>query len=155
MRFTRQFQALLRISAFFAAAWAAVGGIVGALAGPTVIGGSILGAAATFAVPYGLIGGMAGALTVLLVARIEAGKDVTHVPTWRFAVSGVVGGVAPTTLLSALGLLLGAPLAAVLPLLGFGILGGALGGALCAGASAASKADGLSRGDQQQQLPIV
>ncbi len=155
MIFTRQFRALLRISSFFAATWAAVGGIIGAFSGPTVIGGSVLGAAATFAIPYGLIGGMAGALTVLLVARLEAGKDVVRVPIWRFTVSGIVGGMAPTTLLSALGLIFGAPVAAVLPLLGIGIVGGALGGAVCAAGSAAAKADNLSEREQQPQLPVV
>ena len=154
MAFTRQFRALCRISGFFAGAWATVGGIIGAIWGPKVLGGSALGAAMTLAFPYGLIGGMAGALTVLVIARSESGKDIGQVPTWRVAVWGVVGGVAPAVLITGAGLFFGAPAGALLPLVsGLGIMGAVVGGVVSAVASAAAKTERLSTGEQSPQLP--
>jgi hypothetical protein len=152
MAFTRQFRALLKITGVFAAVWAAVGGLLGAIRGPDIIGGTALGSAVTLAIPYALFGGMAGAMTVLLAARSESGKDISEVPAWRVAIWGVIGGIAPPLLLSGMGLaFFGAPVSAVLPLLALGVIGGGVGGVISLAASAAAKAERLSPGEPKVQ----
>lgn len=152
MAFSRQFRALWKITGVFAAVWAAVGGIIGAIRGPDIIGGPIIGAAITLAVPYGLFGGMAGAMTVLLAARSGSGKDIRQVPAWRVGVWGAIGGIAPPLLLSGIGLVFfGASVSAVLALLPLAVVGAGVGGVISLAASAAAKAERLSPGEPPVQ----
>jgi hypothetical protein len=153
MTFSRQFKALAKISAFFATTWATVGAVIGAIWGPSAIGGTVVAAAANFAMMYGLVGGIAGATTALLVARVESGRNIGDVPTWRVATWGVFGGSAPAVLFGVLGLLAGAPIAAVLPLVGLSVLSGTLGGAVAAASSTAAKAVQLPQPASQPGLP--
>lgn len=140
MAFSKQFRALARITGFFAGVWAAVGAVLGALAGPSITGESILSGAVGFALMYGTVGAIAGATTALLTARAETGRPLSHIPTWRLAVWGVVGGLAPAVLFGALAFFIGgAPVSELLPLLGVGLVSGGVGGVISGSASAAAK----------------
>jgi hypothetical protein len=142
---SKQFRALGRITAFFAVAWAAVGAVLGALAGPSVTGDSAVAAAMSFALMYGTVGAIAGATTALLTARVETGRQLSEIPTWRLATWGVVGGLAPAVLFAALGFVVGgAPLRELVPLLGLGVVSGGVGGLISGSASAAAKRARLS-----------
>jgi len=148
MPLSPQFKALGRVSGFFAAIWAAAGALVGAILGPSVLATSALEGLASFALMYGTAGGIAGAATALLVARAESGKDVTTLGPGRIAAWGMLGGSAPAGLFGALGLLAGAPVTAVAPLLGLGLVGGAVGGLVTGSAVAVAKSARLSGGER-------
>ena len=155
MAFSKQFRALGRITAFFAGVWAAVGAVLGAVAGPSVTGESALAAAMGFALMYGTVGAIAGATTAVLTARAETGRQLGHIPTWRLATWGVVGGLAPAVLFAALGFVVGgAPVSELLPLLGLGVVSGGVGGLIAGSASAAAKRARLSESNEPR-LPAT
>src|SRR5262245_14245099 len=128
MTLSRQFKAVARISGLFAATWAAVGELIGIAKGPSLMGDGRVAGGLSFAFMYGCGGASAGAITSLVIARAEQGREAGSVPQWRMIVWGVVGGVAPAALLGTVGLVFGAPMSAVRPLLGVAVLGGCLGG---------------------------
>jgi hypothetical protein len=148
MAFSRQFKALGRIASFFAAAFGAVGVVAG-----VITGGFVPSTLMTFAVAYGALGGMSGALTGLLMARSESGRRIEDVETSRIALWGVVGGTAPAALFALLGFIFGGSATALIPLIGLGVVGGALGGAISGSASAAAKRGALKAGESHTQLP--
>ena len=140
MAFSKQFLALARITAFFAGVWATVGAVLGALAGPSITGESALSSALGSALMYGTMGAIAGASTALLTARAETGRQVSHIPTWRLTIWGVVGGMAPAVLFGTLGFFIGGlPVRELLPLLGLGLVSGGVGGLISGSAVAAAK----------------
>lgn len=146
MALSKQFRALGRITAFFALVWAAVGAVLGALAGPSVTGESVAAAAMGFAFMYGTVGAIAGATTGWITARAESGRQLGQIPTWRLATWGVVGGLAPAMLFAALGFVVGgAPLSELLPLLGLGVVSGGVGGLVSGSASVAAKRARLAK----------
>ncbi len=152
---SKQFRALGRITAFFALVWAAVGAVLGALAGPSVTGESAIAAAMGFAFMYGTVGAIAGATTAFLTARAESGRQLGQIPTWRLATWGVVGGLAPAVLFAALGFLVGGtPLRELVPLLGLGVVSGGVGGLISGSASAAAKTARLSE-SKEPRLPAT
>lgn len=145
MAFSKKFQALGRITGFFAVAWAAVGAVLGAVAGPSITGESAFAAAMSFALMYGTVGAIAGATTAFLIARAEIGRQLGQIPTWRLATWGVVGGMAPAALFAALGFVVGgAPVSELLPLLGVGVVSGGVGGLISGSAAVAAKRARLS-----------
>ena len=154
MAFSTKFRALARITGFFAAVWAAVGALLGAVAGPSITGESVLAAAMGFALMYGTVGAIAGATTAFLIARAETGRQLGEIPTWRLATWGAVGGVAPAALFAALGFVVGgAPVSELLPLLGLGVVSGGVGGLISGSAAAAAKRARLSQSNEPR-LPI-
>lgn len=155
MLFSRQFRALGKVAGFFASAWGVIGALIGMAFGPSITGGTVLSSVMTFALMYGTAGGIAGIATALLLARAESGRQINDVPAWRLAAWGVVGGMAPAALFSVLGLIAGASLSAVLPLVGLGVVGGAMGGVISGSASAAAKAAPLHQGERLPQLPAA
>jgi hypothetical protein len=151
--FSKQFRALGRITGFFASVWAAVGAVLGALAGPSITGDTALSAAVAFALMYGTVGAIAGASTALLTARAETGRPLSRIPTWRLAVWGVVGGMAPAMLFGTLAFFIGgASVRELVPLLGLGLMSGAAGGLLSGSASVAAKKARLPGSDEPPQL---
>ena len=150
--FSTQFRALARLATLFAGAWAVVGGVLGAVRGAALTGQSVGSATLNFAVMYAVVGGIAGIVTSLVVARAERNRSMQELHAGRFAVWGVLGGLAPPALLGTLGLLAGAPLVAVLPLAGLGVIGGAIGGVASAAAVAAAKRAALRAPDSPPQL---
>jgi hypothetical protein len=146
MAFSRQFKALAKIGGFFAAAWGAVGTIVSMVAG-----GPLLPSLMTFGVMFGAAGGISGIVTALLVARGEADRAVREVPTWRAALWGILGGVAPAAGLAAIVAASSAP-HAVVPLLVLGAVSGLVGGAITGGAVASAKRAERLEGAEQPRL---
>ena len=155
MLVSRQFRALARIAALFSGSWAAVGAVIGALGAPSLTGETALVGATSFALMYGTAGGIAGVATALLVARAEVGRQVSDIPTWRLAAWGVIGGVVPVALFGVLGLVAGASLSAVLPLLGVGVIGGGISGTIAGSASAAAKRAQLTAGNESPRFPAT
>ena len=155
MPFSRQFKALLRIAGFFAGTWAVVGAAIGALVGWAATGDSALVAALRVALMYAIAGGIAGTTTAWLAARAETGRQLRDIPTWRLAAWGVLGGVAPAAIFGFLGLIAGAPVSGVLPLLGLGILGGGVSGLIAGSASAAAKRLRPSAPDPAPRFPAT
>ena len=155
MVFSPQFRALAKLTTLFAGAWAVVGGVLGAVRGAALTGQSVASATLNFAVMYAVVGAIAGIVTSLVVARAERGRSVRDLSAGRFAVWGVLGGLAPPALLGALGLLAGAPLIAVLPLAGLGVVGGAIGGVASASAVTAVKRNALREPDSPPELPAT
>ena len=139
MALTPQFRALAKLSMLAASVWAVIGGLLGAFRGAEIIGESPLAAALRFGAMYAMVGAISGIVTSLLVARAERKRSVGELHAGRMAAWGVLGGLAPPTLFGTLGLLAGAPLMAVLPLAGLGIVSGALGGVGAASAVTAAK----------------
>lgn len=153
MALSKQFRALARITGFFAGVWAAVGAVLGALVGPTITGDSVLAGAISFAVMYGTVGAIAGATTALLTARAESGRHLSHIPIWRLAAWGVVGGMAPAGLFGALAFFIGgASLSQLLPLLGLGLVTGGVGGLISGSASAAAKRARLTESNKPPRV---
>jgi hypothetical protein len=155
MSLTNQFRALARLSTLFAGAWAVVGGLLGAFRGAELIGESAGSAMLSFAFMYGLVGAIAGIVTSLLIARAERNRPLRELHTGRVAAWGVLGGLAPPALLGTLGLLAGAPLVAILPLAGLGVVSGALGGVASASAVTAAKRAALRESDPVPRLPAT
>ncbi len=146
-----QFRALARLSTLFAGMWALVGGLLGAFRGADLIGETPVSAALRFGIMYGLVGAIAGIVTSLLVARVERNQSVRDLHVGRIAAWGVFGGLAPPALMGTLGLIAGAPLIAVLPLVGLCVISGALGGVASASAVTAAKRAALRDGDSVPQ----
>ena len=153
MQFTRQFKALARVTALFSGVWAAIGGIVAALTYLTDPDGSLLAQVATHLVMYGAVGAISGMATALILARSEAGRQVEELPTPRIATWGMIGGAAPAALFGLLGMVFGAPAGSYLPLLGVGIVSGAIGATVAASASVAAKRGSLNAGNAKPRLP--
>jgi len=152
MAFSRQFTASVKIGGFFAVAWAGAGTAIGAFAGAGAGGGTVGFAVLRFALMYGLAGGIAGVTTAVLAARVERGRRLKDIPTWRLAVWGVVGGAAPAAMFGFLALVAGAPIGGVVPLVGLGVLGGAVSGAIAGSAAAAAKSPLLYEPDEHPGL---
>jgi len=155
MALTVQFRALAKLSTLFAGAWAVVGGLLGAFRGAELIGEPAGSAALTFGFMYALVGAIAGIVTSLLIARAERNRSVVDLHAGRIGAWGVLGGLAPPALLGTLGLLAGAPLIAVLPLAGLGVISGALGGIASASAVTAAKRAALREADAEPRLPTA
>jgi hypothetical protein len=153
MSLSRQFKALARASAFFAGVWASIGAIVGAIWGPSLIGSSVISGLTNFAFMYGTTGAIAGAVTALLLARAESGRNLKEVRSSRVAGWGLLGGIAPAGLFSAMALLAGAPLGAVAPLWGLGLAGGIVGGLVTTSATVAAKKGLVVEANQTSSLP--
>jgi hypothetical protein len=139
MAFSRQFQALLKIAGFFAGTWGLVGAVVGLFIGSSATGDPVAAAAARFALMYATAGGIAGTTAAWLVARAETGRRLRDIPTWRLALWGVLGGVAPAAIFATLGLVAGAPMGSVVALLGLGVVGGGVSGLVAGSASAIAR----------------
>jgi len=139
MQLSRQFRALGRMAAAFAVVWGTSGGLLGFTVGPSAIGGTAVSAAITFAIAYAVGGGIAGISTALLLSLLEAGRDVARIKPQRLVTWGVIGGVIPAALMSTLGLLAGAPIARVWPLVSIGVVGGLVGGLVLGSASAITR----------------
>ncbi len=88
---------------------------------------------------YAMVGAISGIVMSLLIAHAERRRSVGELHAGRMAAWGVLGGLAPPALFGTLGLLAGAPLMAVLPLAGLGIVGGVIGGVASASAVTAAK----------------
>ena len=155
MTFSRQFKALLRIAGFFAGIWAVVGAAIGAFVGSTATGETALAAAIRFALMYATAGGIAGTTAAWLAARVERGRQLREIPTWRLAAWGVLGGAAPAAMFGFLALIAGAPVSGVLPLIGLGVLGGGVSGLIAGTASAAAKRVPSSDPDTTPRLPAT
>ena len=153
MQFTRQFKALARVTALFSGVWAAIGGIMAALQYLTNPEGSLLAQIATHLVMYGALGAISGMATALILARTEAGRRVEDLPTPRVATWGMLGSAAPAALFGLLGMVFGAPAGSYLPLLGVGIVSGAIGATVAASASVAAKRGSLNPGNAKPRLP--
>ncbi len=152
MAVTLQFRALAKLSTLAAIAWAVIGGLLGAFRGAAIIGESPLSAALRFGFMYAIVGAISGIVMSLLIARAERRRSVGELHAGRMAAWGILGGLAPPALFGALGLLAGAPLMAVLPLAGLGIVGGALGGVGAASAVTAAKRAALREPTSPPQL---
>ena len=153
MIFSKQFRALGRITGLFAGVWAAVGAVLGALGGASLPGESLFSAVLGSALMYGTVGAIAGATTALLTSRVERGRQLGAIPTWRLTAWGVVGGMAPAVLFGALALVIGdAPIREVVPLLGLGLGSGAVGGMVSGSASAAAKRARLTGRDEPPRV---
>ena len=139
MQLSRQFRALGKIATAFATVWGISGALLGFSVGPSAIGGSATSAAATFGIAYAVGGGIAGISTALLLSLLEAGRDVAQIKPRRLVTWGVIGGVIPAALMATLGLIAGAPIARVWPLLNIGVVGGAVGGLVLGSASAITR----------------
>lgn len=151
--FSTQFRALAKFATLFAGVWALVGGALGAVRGAALTGQSVGAATLNFAVMYAVVGAVAGIVTALVVARAEKNRSVHELSAGRVAAWGVLGGSAPAALMGTLGLLAGAPLTAVLPLAGLGVIGGAIGGFGSASAVTAAKRAALRAPDPPLQFP--
>lgn len=148
MALSRQFKALVKIAGFFAAAFSAVGVVVGVSGGD--LAPSVL---LTRAIAYAALGGMSGTGTALLLSWFEIGRLIEEVPTWRVTAWGVIGGAAPAALLTVLGLTFGSSAATLLPLLGLGVVGAGLGGLVSGSAAAAAKSGALNEAEGRPQIP--
>ena len=150
MDFSRQFKALGRIGGLFAAAWAAIGTLVSFFTG-----GPFLASLLTYGVMFGLVGGISGIATALLIARVESGHSIEQIRTWRVALAGFIGGMAPITVIALLGLLDGVSAGAVQILVGLGVTSGGVGATIAAAAAAAAKRITGSEPDDQPKLPAT
>ncbi len=83
---------------------------------------------------FGLVGGISGIATALLIARVEAGRSIEQIRTWRVALAGFIGGMAPITVIALLGLLDGVSAGAVQILVGLGVASGGVGATIAAAA---------------------
>jgi len=150
--FSRQFRALAKVSAFFAAAWAAAGSLIGALGGVSVAGGAAA-AAYTLGVVFACVGGITGAVTALLVGRAESGRDLSELRAWRVASWSVLGGILPATWFSSMGVLFfGASAAEVVGLLTTGLVSGGVGAIISTSAFATAKRSSLVAEDALRAL---
>ena len=147
---SRQFRALGRIGAVFGAAWSVIGTLVSFFAG-----GPLLPSLLTFGVMFGLVGGISGIATALIVARAESGRSVEQMRTWRVALAGFIGGSAPITVISLLGLLDGTSPGAVQILVWLGIISGGVGALIAASAASAAKRIAGSDSTDQPKLPAT
>ena len=126
---SRQFRALGLMSGLFAGLWATGGVVLGVIAGPSMIGESVISAASAFALLYGLVGAISGAVSALLIARAERGRQVEDIPKPRLTMWGVIAGGAPAALFAAVALAVGGVTGShLLPLVGMGVLSGGAGG---------------------------
>jgi len=139
MQLSRQFRALGKIAIAFAAVWGTSGGLLGFTVGPSAIGGTAISAAVTFAIAYAVGGGIAGISTALLLSLLEAGRDVAQIKPQRLVAWGVIAGVIPAALMATLGLIAGAPIARVWPLLSIAVVGALVGGLVLGSASAITR----------------
>jgi hypothetical protein len=134
MALSRQFKALGKITAFFAATWGAVG--VATAAFTTGLTSSSLLA---FGVAFASAGAISGMATALILARAESGRRVDDIPRWRAALWGVLGGGAPAAVFGTLALLVAGQPSAIVSVLGLGLLGGTIGGTISIAAHAAAR----------------
>lgn len=126
MRFSRPFRALLTLSGLWAIPWAVLGTVAGLirwvatpeLASLTPLSGWLLG----HALAYGILGGISGLYLGLLFARVQRGRPLEALTASRVALLAALGGAAPPLLFAALGLMFGAPVVALLSLLGLGAI---------------------------------
>ncbi len=157
MAFSRQFRALLRLSALWAIPWVALGLVVAVgrwIADPDVR--STAGPLQTWLVghglAYGALGVISGLYLGLLLSRLERGRQWESVGALRLGLWSGFGGAAPAILFAALGLLFGAPLVLLLPLLGLGILGAAGSVVLATSARAAGTRRALAPAADQPRV---
>jgi len=155
MAFSRQFRALGKITGFFAAAWGVVGVLVAALSGVGADGGAVLASMYTLGIIYGCVGGITGAVTALLIGRAESGRRVDELPSWRIALWGLLGGIAPAVFFGSIGGVFGATVSELLGLLAAGLVSGGFGGVISASASAAAKRTALSEREAPPELPAT
>ncbi len=124
MQFSRPFRALLKLSGLWAIPWTVLGVTVGLirwvtspdLASLTSPGAWLVG----HGLAYGALGWISGLYLGVLFARVERGSRVDALPPSRVALLAALGGAAPPLLFAALGMVFGAPIVALLSLLGLG-----------------------------------
>lgn len=145
MPFSRPFRALLTLSGLWAVPWTVLGVAVGLirwvssaeLASLTSLSSWLAG----HALAYGALGWISGLYLGLLFARVERGNDVSEVTPRRVA------------LLAALGMLFGAPPAALLSLLGLVAISAGGSVLLATSSQAAATRAALTGSPQPPPLP--
>ncbi len=159
MAFSRQFRALIKLSALWAIPWTVLGVAGGLLrwftspelASITSLGGWLVG----HALAYGALGWISGLYLGLLFARVGRGGRVDGLSPLRVAFLGALGGAAPPVLFAALGMLFGAPTVALLPLLGLGALSAVGSVMLASSTQAAATRAALAGSSTTGRLPAA
>lgn len=148
MPLSKQFKALGRIAASFAAVWAVIGTGLSVLAG-----GPLLASFWTFGTLAGAVGGLSGLTTGLALARAESGRDLDEMPHWRAGAWGFLGGFGPAGLLSAIAVVFGPTPGIVAPLLALGLGSGGVVGAASVTMSVMSRRKRVSGGTDPHVIP--
>ena len=159
MPFSRPFRALLTLSGLWAVPWTVLGVAVGLirwtssaeLASLTSLSSWLAG----HALAYGALGWISGLYLGLLFARVARGSHLAAVTPRRVALLAALGGAAPPLLFAALGMMFGAPPAALLSLLGLGALSAGGSVLLATSSQAAATRAALAGSQPMPRLPAT